>query len=896
MKLSQYIYGRKPKAGLQVITRSRELPFFVKSWFESPRYGAAPVRSTPDRIWTQRYELQCFEGGVALSCLYPLKQTEVPCSEQQEPYIRGITPAVQHLLAGADDADELIAHIDSALHFDGFHQIDEIYRLPSTFSEPIDFTPAKTAPAALSDRERELCVDLAGYLWQAFMSRKDGKTGELAQRAVRLIVPAGEPAGELENQRRLAAYTLNLLPPYIRRWASVTLNMDVESEAFPNGSALYGMARAHADSQPVGKGIVFDAEKLIWPAPAAEERAYFQARALQQAVVLLDDAVSRLPVRFDLAFHLRLQMLLDSLCRGCCSVEALQTFLKNEKLNDFRDILLPALANAVLFACRENLNRIPLSSLWMLAECSPEAAKPLQTVQCSVDECLAVITRDGVCAPYAGLYAADEVFSQLVLRLSAADRSPVADTTTQNVRLWLSSISEDTSFVEQLVNGLIEYGKLVINNHDALQIWLENNFVCRMKTLSGSHAFMPLLDQIAPQTLSALLLGVTGINQACPWTTGVEKLLIEWFNRTAQLPGWNDEQCLLAARRALALEDKQELWPVFALRCADALGRPSEACTLLLRDPWVRQLPQVQPLVQKFAAYVHAQNVNALCAAIRQPDDVLKLSNLWESITSGEAFQMNPEQWQLLHAPILNALNGLKLKDLFHILAVLRKQSIPQECAAQAEHAIAIQMITVLPQEDLTERTYDELEQIIRYSQTVQENFSAAAKQRLDVLYMLQAIVDDPCQRDPFNAVRRGMSMLAQDNRQMLHALLRMHINDQASSILLQSIRPDNTIDWAHTFARMMNLFGLPDLSPNDIPKGSVEDYEIFLVMLTGLYQTDAAFPFGHLINTADRQSLNSWLPATHPKLHKRLMAEQKKFGDLHPDLVEGLQLAANKR
>jgi len=894
MKLSQYIYGRKPKAGLQVITRSRELPFFVQNWFESPRYGAAPVRSTPDRIWTQRYELQCFEGGAALSCLYPLKQTEIPCSEQQEPYIRGITPAVQHLLAGAADVDALLADIDAALHFDGFHQIDDIYRLPSTFAEPVEYTAAPCAPEKLTDEERALCVDMAAYLWQAFLSRKDGKMGELAQRAVRLIVPAGEPAAELENQRRLTGYVLKLLPPYIRRWTSVTLNMDVESETYPSGSALYCMVRATPDSQPGGKGYVFDAEKMVWPAAAPEERAYFMARDLGGVVVQMDTLVDRLPKKFDLSFHVRLQTLLDSACRGYLDKSALESFIAAEELKEFTPDLCRAIANAVL--SNGALDRQQLAVLWTLISLDPDTASVFSQVQCSVDECIAVITRDGVLTCYTGIHAPDENFFNLIIRLSAADQTPLSDASMHNVRLWLSKLTDYSAPVEMLLNALIQYGKLIIDNSSALLLWLENGFVCQMKTLANSAAYSALLDSVDPQVLSQLLLTAAGLSQGCAWTTAVEQLLIEWFDRHGLLPAWDENHCLVAANRAVQLQDQQLLWPMIAIRSAAALEKPTEACLLLLRDPRIRALPQVQPYAQQFAAYVHAQNVQTLRASLKVPADLLNLADIWSQITNGIPLQLSSEQWRSMQPDFQRALEGSGITIVLNTLNQMRQLNFAPDCTEQAEIAATTQIAAVLSTEDLTKLTWPQIEQVLQLIANHQPQLTPAAQQRLQLLHMLNTIMAYPTHRPYYESIRKDIALLSGENRLMLNTLFSIHMPDLAASILLRHLNQDNTIDWSSAFARFMSLYGLPSVSPNDIPRCSVEDYEVFLSMLCGLYQNHPQSPIGYLLTPADCQSLSGWLLNGHPRLIRQLMNDQKKYGDLPYNVVESLQLYPNRR
>ncbi len=894
MKLSQYIYGRKPKAGLQVITRSRELPFFVQKWFESPRYGAAPVRTTPDRIWEQRYELQCFEGGAALSCLYPLKQTEVPCSEQQEPYIRGITPAVQHLLAGGADADTLVDHIASALYFDGFHQIDDIYRLPSTFSEPVEWTPAPVALAPLSDREKELCLDMAAALWMAFMSRKDGKTGELATRTVKLIVPAGTPAEELDHQRRIAAAALELLPHYIRRWTSLTLGMDVESDNYPAGSAFYGMARAAADSQPNGKGVVYDLEKQAWPAAEEQEKAYFIARSQRMPVVMLDEAVAQLPNRFDLAFHLRLRTLLDGLCAGTLTLAAVQDFLKQEKLEAHADILCPALAQAVIAACSAAPDRRQLASLWMLVQCSAAAAAMLQQISCSADDAIAVLVRSGVNPGCEGLFAADEAFAQLIIRLSAADKSPLAPATCYDLLAWLAKVSPDAAFVEVLVNRLIEYGKPSIHTPEELHKWLENGFVARMSTLAGTEQFMPLLDGLGAQRAGDLLYFIATLNRNANTTAAAETLLMNWFDRAGALPAWDAKQCLFAAERALQLKDNRPQWHIFALRCADALPNPTDAITTLLNNAWVRQLPQVQPLALKYAGYVHTVNINKLCAAITKPNDVLSLAEKWAEISGGQLFAMASEQWILLEGPMCNALRGCNLASLLSVFHNINAQSIPGECKTQAMNAISYCMAQGISRDDLCERTLEDLRIVKNLGNTVPNSFTNASYERFTLILMLDDILHMPDSVAVYQNVRSQMRSLAADNRNMFHALLRKHANTLAPAVYLQTMCTNDTIDWEHALPRVMDLYGLPEAAPNDAAKYSLDDFEIFLTMLCGFYRPDDNV-FGLLLTDLDRQTLNEWLTSSCPKLIKKLVKEYKVTPDLPDMLVEGLALNAKK-
>ena len=907
MKLSQYIYGRKPKAGLQVITRSRELPFFVQKWFESPRYGAAPVRTTSDRIWEQRYELQCFEGGAALSCLYPLKQTEVPCSEQQEPYIRGITPAVQHLLAGGEDAETLVDNIASALYFDGFHHIDEIYCLPSTFSEPVEWTPAPVALKTLETHEQELCLDMASALWMAFMSRKDGKTGELATRTVKLIVPAGTPAEEIDHQRRIAANVLALLPHYIRRWTSLTLGMDVESDNYPAGSAFYGMARAAADSQPSGKGIVYDLEKQAWPAAEAQEKAYFIARIQHTPVVLLDEAVSQLPNRFDLAFHLRLKTLLDALCAGTVTLSDVQTFLKQEKLEAQADLLCPALAQAVLAACNAAPDRKQLASLWMLAQCSPAAAAMLHHVTCSCDDAIAVLVRNGVNPGCEGLFAADEAFAQLIIRLSAADRSPLAPATCHDLLAWLAKVSPDANFVEVLVNRLIEYGKPSINDPDALHKWLENGFVARMSTLCGTEQFMPLLDQLGAQRVGDLLYFVTTLNREAQTTAAAESLLMNWFDRAGTLPAWDAKQCLFAANRALQLEDHRPQWPIFALRCADALPNPTEAITKLLNNAPVRQLPQVQALAQKYAGYVHAVNVNALCSAITKPNDVLTLSEKWAEISGGQPFAMASEQWAQLDAPLCNALRDSSLASLLSVYNSIDNK-LPMECVDHVVNAIAICIMEGLGRDSLNGFKLNELQLIYQLCNNLTQAFNSSSRERFKVVQLLNYLHPKEQSNltftETFEILRSDMRSLSDENHCILRSLLseqfdvnqNLSIDTVAASIYLQNMRTDNTIDWNGCLNRTLKYYKLPSMDLNEAAnKYSLDDFEMLLASLCAFYRPEDNV-FGMILTPADRQTLNDWLTTVCPKLIKKLIKEYKTTPDLPDMLVEGLGLNTKKR
>ena len=135
---------------------------------------------------------------------------------------------------------------------------------------------------------------------------------------------------------------------------------------------------------------------------------------------LNDALVDQLPAKFDLSFHVRLQSLLNSACSGYLDLTALNDFIAAESLQDFKPQLCMALMKAVIRFSGAAINRQQLSVLWTLMQADRATAAELAQLTCSVDECIAVITRSGVLAAYPEVYPADEDFFNLIIRLSAA--------------------------------------------------------------------------------------------------------------------------------------------------------------------------------------------------------------------------------------------------------------------------------------------------------------------------------------------------------------------------------------------------------------------------------------------------------------------------------------------
>lgn len=892
MKLGQYVYGRRPNAGLQVIARSRELPFFNKSWMDAPRYGSAPVRETQDRIWTRRYEVQCFEDGALLSCMYPLKQTDIPCGEQKYPYIRGITPAVQHLLIGTNDLNEFLEHLDAALYFDDFFHIDDIYRLSGDFLEPIDLALNDDVSLTVTDTERAMCLDMAAYLWRAFVCRKDGKLGELSRRNIMLIVPGSTPQEELEVQRRVVAYTLRLLPPCIRRWTSVTLNLDAESETLPGGSALYAMTRANPESDIQGRGIVFDLDREVWPAAEEEEKKHFIARQLKSPIVKLDQAIELFPQRYQQEFHIKLMVLLDDLCHNTAGVDDVIAFIQEENLTAYQDLLCEALADAVFANRADGINRKHMAVLWSLCEGSPSMAGFFSRVDCPLEEALAIVIRDDILTGIADRKPQDELFCDYVAKRATIEQRELSVEQTQALYRWAEQQDSGTSLAEEkMLYALLMNHQLEINTTDSLDLWLDCQLFYRMHQLPAVHRWEQLLDELGNSRVSQRLLCIARLNENCSWTTAAEKLIIDWFNNHKLLPEWTEMECNEVAKRVIALKDLQSMWPVLLMRCAQNLGKPIDACAMLLRNQTFRMMPDMQIYVEQYSSYVQMMNAYTFRNRITSAAQVLQLIPLWEEVSGEKRLLLTHQQYSDLVPQFIQALSSQSISELVKINNALREQPLPDECQNAIQTAIARCIADRIVNEELLDLTVDDLEMINGIAPMASDHITRAANTRLMMIRATLDLYHAPNNGQVFKDIREFLSSLAGNDRSLLQQMLVKHMPYKHSAIFLASTNTRNSILWSSALHDIAIALKLPDESPDVIAKRKDIIYDSYCSMIFSLFQTGHPSCPGTLLMASDRQELAGWLRLNGPHLVRRLQKEYKKFGDLPYELVEYLSL-----
>lgn len=901
MLLSQYVYGRKPEKGLDVIARSRDLPFYQQDWLNTPRYGSPPAQETEDRIWTQRYELQTLDAGAVLSCLYPLKQTTVPCSKLRPPYPKGITPAVHHLLVAPEDVPALLADPAAAVWFDAFLPIDAIYALDGSLLEPVAFAVQTPPEAPLSDLERYLCVSLAAYVWRAFIARRDKKLALLSQKRVLLIVPRTTPAEELAKQRALLTYVLAALPPHIRRYASYTLNLDAESADLPANASLYGMSRATPGAQPTVAGTVFDLENFRYPEATDAERAYFSTRANGQASSWFDAVLAQVEQAADLPFCIRLWQVEQSLAQGDpAAVDLLDALILQDGLASHRDLLVHACLQATFATCQADPSPQNLAMLWrFLGQLSDPLAYqglPLHQLTPPPHGLLAVLSRDDALALPKASAPQDDLFCAMAARSIAEAPVAIPEGTKALLLHFFGNANLSPARLaawQPLTNTLFAHGLLATSELESLLTWLETRFLQQVPGLALPADADALLGTLDSPRLRALLYATATANRQAQATTPLERRLLTLFT-ARQLPvDWGFAECETLCERILALRDGSPEWPSHllpALVAQSALAAYGDLCYRLMQKPWIRNLPATRNETAQLTVPYALRNLAAVLAQFATAQDTLLYTQRWQAFTdepnppilTGSFAAAVTERLDTLYA----ALSPLAVQQLAEALP---NAPLPLDFQTLAQQALARRAFALLTPAlaEASSQTVFSLSRLLRANAEPGRR-TPPIGQAIELLDQLAAQLPTAKGDQPkwFLMLRKRFTQLPAEGRAFADTLLTRDYAQVLPALLLAALQPDDTVRWETAFPAYLNslhLYGRTRDGRAAIPKEKVDE---FLSALFHLYRPPQKPTETEWLHAADQHALAELIRAQYPDISKKLEKDHQKIHDLPDSIV----------
>ncbi len=905
MQMSQYVYGRKPDRGLDVIARSRDLPFYQPDWLNATRYGSAPAEETPERIWTLRFELQSLDRGGVLSCLYPLKQTVTPCSQQRPPYPKGITPAVHHMLISAEDWPVLLQNPEAALTYDAFLAIDDIYTLGNGFLGPVTFAP-KPVELTLDDGWLLYqCPALAAAPWRAFMARKQKKLGLLSQSRVLLIVPRSDPETELRLQRAILAHTLALLPQHVRRYASVTLNLDVECADLPPGSALYGMSRANPASQPGVSGVVFDIDRRLTPAANDAERSYFAARAAGKVSPYFDAILALLPQADDLDFCLRLRQVEEAVqAADPDAAAALTRLIETERLQAQQAPLLNACVQASLAACAADASAANLATLWRLlgvAGADGYRQACLSTLKPPAEHLLAVLARDPALALPSQAEAQDDLFCEMAAQRLAGGAGPLSESLLGQLRyVWDNEDvpAERLPAWQALANALFA-SQALGHGPQALADWAQTT---RMLRLPGLRLPEDVARHVASQDADALwglLLRLAAVNAGAPQTTALERLTLAAVQQGYTGHRWSLQAAEMVMQRIQALRDNAEDWPALLLAYLASDGVPSEYAELgnrLMRLPWVRDLPgQRAHTGRLFQAYA-SHTLSDTMAAMAQAEDTPQIERFWKAQAGALPLPQLAQPYQgIVETRLQQLYDGLTPARAVALYPKLRLVTPYQEYGALASAVLGRAADTLLdtPLENVPK---GELLGLLALLEATGPTMSYEHQYLLDALRAVRQL--DICTRAKpsgnrwFADLRKQFELPYPDARKLAIAVAGKAYGDTQAGVLLAAQKPDGGIDWYTAFpALLIHQLGAANV-PGERATLSQETLDQIKTLLIRLMTDPHAPDDTHWLSVDDMNDLAAEIRSRYPALLRGLQRDQKKNRDLPQLLVEKLGLA----
>lgn len=903
MQMSQYVYGRKPDRGLDVIARSRDLPFYQPDWLNATRYGSAPAEDTPDRVWTQRYELQSLDKGGVLSCLYPLKQTTTPCSLLRPPYPKGITPAVHHMMVADEDWPALLDDPASALTYGGFLAIDDIYALSGGFLDPVAYTPTN-AKLALDDGWMEYeCAALAAALWRAFMARKQKKLGLLSQCRVLLIVPRTDPERELALQRAILAYTLALLPLHVRRYASLTLNLDVESADLPANSAVYGMSRAEAASQPAVSGVVFDLDRRQTPSATDAERSYFTARAAGKVSPYFDAILAQLPQADELEFCLRLRQVELAVQAADPDVAAVLTkLIEDEQLQQQQAPLLNACVEASLAACRAEASAVNLATLWRLlgiAGVDSYRQACLGTLQPTAENVLAVLVRDAaLCLPDKAEIQ-DDLYCEMAAQRVAGGGQALSEEMLGKLRyLWDHTAlpAERLPAWQTLANALFS-GRTLTGEPRALAAWAQTTLMLRLTGLVLPEDVRRQIAALDAQALWELLIRMATVNAAAPATTALERLALCAAQPCQAGFYWTPEVCEAVARRIEALKDGAEDWPALLLPyLADNAGTAQCAgqANRMMRLDWVRALPGQGEYIHRL---LHAFAVHTLTAAMAAMDDAKQTPQM-DRYWRAQAGTLPLPGLEPAYAPIVTArlaalYQPLTAAEAVALYAQLKLGGAYAEYGALARAALgrrAAQLLTV----QLSEAPNAELMALLGL---VKDTHPALTDEQKNIYEALQAILKlgertaaAPDDLEWFTRLRAQFTALGPEGRTLAIKTAQRDFGATQAGALLASLMPDGGIDWDVALPALLAYQCGHAVALNGRAALPQDTVDLVLDLLSSLIVDPQSAESTHWLTHADIAALAKEV-RRYPALYQSLKREHRRNNDLPQLMLDTLGL-----
>lgn len=902
MQLSHYLYGRKPEHGLAVIARSSDLPFYQQEWLNAPRYGSAPVVETPERIWTQRYELQTLDVGAVLSCLYPLKQTNVPCSRQQAPYPKGITPAVHHLLIARDDLPALLEKPENAVYFDAFLPIDDIYTLDGSFLPPVHYAPPTPAREPLGEALRYECQQLASYYWRALVTRQERKLAQLAQRRILLIVPRSNPAQELETQRNIVAHVLSLLPPHIRLRASYTLNLDVESTDLPANSSLYGMSRVQAGSQPAAGGTVFDLEHHVYPVATDMEGAYFSARAAGEASPVLDALLMRLPQAMDLDFCIRLWQIEAAIRAADPTVSVvLEDFIRTEALDSQRDALQEACLQIALELCGTKATPKNLATLWRLlglyGDADLSGRDGLVALKPALNDILMVLARDPSLQLPPDPASQDDVFCAVATR-SITEKESIADHIRGQLLTYLGNTTlsdERVAAWQPLINGLLIAGQLVPPHVEHLMPWLHTQLFLRMQSLKLPAAFQEALNGLDDTRLRGLLMEVASVNESTPATTSLERCLLALAEKRSIEPPWSMPEYELFTARILALTDRSEPWPAYVLRgIANAANQAdySDICYSLMRKPWVRSLTATASITSSLLPAYMQRSLQQVLKAMDTAQETLLLPERWKELEGETPLpEMQGDMMQATQKRLAQLVATLPIEKVAELADTCAAANLPEGYRALVLQALASRGAALL-NGLLADASQAELQSLRKLVKRSNHDLSPGQQDYLRGLDWLDKVSESLKEMPKgdaawFLALRRGFATLPPDARTLALAILKRDHAKSIGGILLANLQPDDTVNWAEAFPALRALHSASGQGKDAL--------ELSFSLLCKLYPDDGQRKVQWL-HELDMDNLAQEVRTHHTLLLHRLEKDHKKQDDLPEAMRRHFDLHSERR
>jgi len=903
MQLSQYVYGRKPAIGLGVIARSGDLPFYKSEWLNEARYGSAPMRETPDRIWIRRYEIQSFSEGIVISCLYPLKQTEVPCNKQEPPYAKGITPAVHHLLLGKEDSYEAMKKPERLVFFDDFFDIDAIYSLPSGHLPLLEYPVAGMHPCRLNDEEKTVCASMLPFVWRAFLARKSGELSVLYDSRVLLIVPSCQPDEELAIQRHWIYWLLMGLPPHMRVLCSYTLNVDAESDNLPRQSALYGMIRVNEESMPSVSGKLFDLERHCYDQPASEEATYFQERLQGDFSPLADDALYNMEgeEKYDLGFCIQFHYAFNLIVtrRSGCTKEIKRLYerLSQNQRCIISETILSLLLEPDLQTWDEEKETVIWTVFGLFSEFEIYDQADMMKLALAIPaEKLVKLALHPCIIPESGIFPIQTaVFCSAVAEKVSELPTEPYNGLCINLVLWLERTQVPHNYVNditRMARVLVEKYKEITHDVDNLLRLLEIEIFHRSELSVLGPFLEKRLVEFSTKQNSRLLLQSAKSNHDNDHGNPLEKQLLNAMLHKQETAFWEERDLQnITERITSCVADAQTRvnWAKLLLESCEKIGAIPQVmeCEFIIADiPELRNAPLLSVSMHRITGTICDRYLQEAIQHMPSLKSVVLFSEIWKKTTKGISLSnLSANQWRVIKKHASKVAENAGLEEMMEI-PDLEDYRIQADWDDFLSDVIEKRAYGLLNEESPVQYSADEIVYLYKMASRRTYGFSHSIRYEASSLVAFFLLVKDTGNMW-FLDYRSKFVRLSEEYKHIVISVLGKHfINEKKENeeiLILQNLQGNNSMDWPKAFLELMRLNGITGEEPYNPLKWDEARKDQFVSLLVRLYSNDTNEKRKEhtiLLNANDQQQLADYLYKNNVKMVKWLLKESKRNED----------------